>query len=142
MSKHDRDGGSVFQIGSQQAGQINNIGRDQTVYGGQRAGASFAGVEPLREVERLREALAGSGLDAPTRRAATRSLDEVEEELERDSPDRQKVAGGLERLTETFTRAGSLAKAGVELAGPLRQLAIWLGPLGKTVLAMVPLLFP
>jgi hypothetical protein len=126
--------GGVFNIGSQQAGVVNNVAGDQTI------GQLQAGLEvgALAAVGDLRSALAAAGLPEPERRAAGRAVDEVEGELRRPAPDRRRVAGRLEELAGLLGRAGALAAAADRLVPPLQHLAGWLGPAGHALLALLP----
>jgi hypothetical protein len=125
-----------LHIGNQQAGVINNAGRDQRISGGQK-GTLVASAECLHAAEDLRAAVAATPLDHVTRATAEGELDVVDAELSSAAPDRHRVATSLERLTRLLTAAGALATAGQALAGPLTTLAGWLGGLGAPVLALL-----
>jgi hypothetical protein len=111
-------------------GQINQAGRDVNVT---NVGSSL---DALVATDALRAELARLGLAPDARRAAEDDLDEVERELRRPEPDRERIAGRLESLTEVLSSAGALAAAGTALLGPIGAIAGFLGPLGKAVLEL------
>ena len=111
-------------------GQINQAGRDVNVT---NVGSSL---DALLATDALRAELGRLGLSPEARRAAEDDLDEVERELRRPEPDREKVAGRLESLTAVLSSAGALAAAGTALLGPIGAIAGFLGPLGKAVLEL------
>ena len=111
-------------------GQINQAGRDVNVT---NVGSSL---DALLATDALRAELGRLGLSPAARRAAEDDLDEVERELRRPEPDREKVAGRLESLTGVLSSAGALAAAGTALLGPIGAIAGFLGPLGKAVLEL------
>src|SRR5690242_2374616 len=109
----------TFNIGSQQAGQINNVQGDQHIAGGQHAvfGTDAVARQAVRD---LRRALAETTLDRRDGVAARRELDEIDAGLGAARPDRHRAAGALERLTWLLSSAGALATAGAALVEPLR----------------------
>ncbi|WP_066374987.1 hypothetical protein [Herbidospora mongoliensis] len=117
----------TFNIGNQHAANINNVGGDQTIHGGQR-GTVHAG-EPNDWAQSLVTRLRALGLQDE---AAEAEL--IRAELARSQPDREAVATRLERLTGALTSAGAIAQAGQSLHGPLSALAGWLGALGAPVM--------
>jgi hypothetical protein len=99
-------GGSPFNIGSQQAGVINNVAGDQIVTHGE--GTLTIGL--LDAVSEVRSVLATTpALSATEREHADSSLDAIEAELRRPEPDRARVAHGLTHVTKTLQQAGALA---------------------------------
>lgn len=127
------DTGATFNIGSQQAGTISNVGRDQTV--GHLEGALHASV--LRAVADLRAAIADDALPQPARQQADQALDAVEGELGRPTPDKARVAARLEGLLGVLSRFGMLATATEHLIAPLQRIATWLGPAGRGLLDLL-----
>jgi hypothetical protein len=126
-----------FNIGSQQAGVINNVAGDQRVVGGQH-GTLVTTEDAVNSVGELRAALDQVTLDPETRATARRHVEEIESELqEQPEPDRAKVAGVLERLARLLTAVGAVATAGNALVGPLQALAGWVGALGAPTLALL-----
>jgi hypothetical protein len=126
----------TFNIGSQQAGQINNVQGDQHIAGGQHAvfGTDAVARQAARD---LRRALAEATIDRRNAAGARRELDEIDAGLGAARPDRHRVAGALERLTRLLSSAGALVTAGAALVEPLRALAGWLGGLGAPVLQLL-----
>jgi hypothetical protein len=125
-------GGPVFNIGSQQAGAINNIGGDFNA--GRVEGTLQAGV---LLVGGLREALDQAPLAPEVRARAGRIVRDVERELEQPQPDKPGIAQRLEGLTRLLSGAGALAAAGDRLLPVLRELAGWLGPAGAGLAALL-----
>lgn len=128
----------TFNIHNQQAGVINNVGRDQHISGGQRGQVSVG--QARDAVQDLRDGLAATALAQAPAAEAGALVDELEADLAEPEPDRFRVAGALERLTRLLTATGSLVTAGAVLVGPLQTLATWLGTLGQPVLGLLPML--
>ncbi len=122
-------GGSIFNIGSQQAGAIYQAGRDQVIH--DTSGSLSIGV--LNAMSDLRAALATAEIPSSQRRAAEVALDEAETELKHPAPDKQRIAHRLEAVARALSRAGALAGA----VDSLRKLAGWLGPAGLTLLKLL-----
>jgi hypothetical protein len=125
-----------FNIGSQSAGNINNVGRDQHVHGDQR-GVVLTLDDARSAARQLRRALDVADLDAHTAAAGRRSVDELETELASESPNPGKIAPALRRLTESLAAAGALAAAATGLSAPITTIATWLGSLGAPVLQLL-----
>jgi hypothetical protein len=128
----------TFHINSQQAGVINNVGRDQHITGGQQGQISVG--QARDAVQDLRDGLAATHLEQAPATEAGALVDRLEADLAEPEPDRSRVAGTLERLTRLLTATGSLVAAGAVLVGPLQTLATWLGTLGQPVLGLLPML--
>lgn len=126
---------ATFNIGPQNAGVINNVGGDQTINQGQHGTLAMGHVEALAA---LRAAV--QTLPPETAEAAKAELDEAADALDRPEPDKPRAARALERLTRTLTSAGAFAAAGAALIGPLEALGRFLGPIGATVLSLLPAL--
>ena len=89
----------------------------------------------MREaLEALRSTVASADLDGGQNREATRQLAEIEAAVGSVTPEPERVAGPLERLTRLLVAAGPIAAA----VGPLQTLAAWLGQLGAGVLRLLP----
>lgn len=125
-----------FNIGSQIAGNISNVGGDQHVHGDQR-GVALSSDDARSAVRQLRRALDVADLDARTATAGRRSVEAIDTELARESPDPGTIAELLRRLTESLTSAGALASAATGLAAPITTIATWLGSLGAPVLQLL-----
>jgi hypothetical protein len=121
------------RIDGENHGDVIQAGRDANV-------TKIIGTDPLDAllaVGRLRAALDGLKLPPDQRVSAARTIDELEAELRRTQPDREKVAGGLQRLTSLLKAAGSIAASGAALLGPIGTIAGWLGPLGAAISSSV-----
>lgn len=130
---------ATFEIGSQNAGSIQNVGGDLTI-GELHVEAAWSTVEVRQELARLQEEVARSALPPAARAAAGAAVDAAAAEAGRPTPDRGRIAELLRDATTVFGEAGALATAGTGLVESLRRTATVLGPAGKTALALLPLL--
>ncbi|GAA1836417.1 hypothetical protein GCM10009836_13580 [Pseudonocardia ailaonensis] len=119
-----------FHIGSQTAQVITNV--DGDFHGNVQVGA------PPEMVGDLARAVAAIPLDRARGRFARRELDDLAEAARAPRPERARMAGALTRLTRLLQGAGALLAAAAPLLAPLKALALWLGPLGLPVLALLP----
>lgn len=126
----------TFNIGNQNAANINNVGRDQHITGGQ-TGIVVTPEQAQQAFAQLRAGVQGTPLDPATSAAAQTELREVEAGLRQPEPDRKRIAGRLERLTRILLDAGSLTSAASALVAPLRTLAQWLGAAGAPILGLL-----
>jgi hypothetical protein len=125
-------GGPIFNIGSQQAGSINNVAGDFNV------GTFESSLQTGNQlVTDLRRALDQTEMPARTRTEVGRELNAVERELGRPQPDKATVAERLERLTKMLTGAGALATAANTVLPILHTLAGWLGGAGAGLAALI-----
>jgi hypothetical protein len=122
--------GGVFNIGSQKGGTINQAGRDQFI--GESHGSFVAGA--LDAVSELSDALAATGLKREERQQSETMLREVDAELRSGHPDKSRIAGNLQRLSDALASAGVLATSADRLLGPLKRLAGLLGDAGGALL--------
>ncbi|MFD0276991.1 hypothetical protein ACFVHB_24220 [Kitasatospora sp. NPDC127111] len=120
----------VFNIGSQQGGVFNNVAGDQTVYGGQSSHFTADGQDVRTLVGELRSAVDQAQLPPAVAPEVKAELDSLDAEVARPEPDREVVAGRLNRITHLLKSAGALVAAGTGLLGPLSALAGWVGSLG------------
>lgn len=127
----------VFNIGSQSGGVVSNVGRDQHVTGGQH-GTSVSVADAQSAAQALKAVLTSLDLPPDVKAVAQQEAEQVERELGQSEPDREHVAGRLERLTRVLAGAGALASAGTALIGPLTTLAHWLGGIGAPLLRLLP----
>lgn len=127
----------TFNIGSQQAGQINNTGGDQTIYGGQHATISSP-ADALVALQVLRAAVDVAELPRAKKRSAKQHVEEIAEELRRPEPDKRGIAGRLADVTKILLAAGAFVSGGTSLAQAVSSLATWLGALGAGVVALLP----
>src|SRR5687767_13718285 len=98
----------VFNIGNQQAGQINMAGRDQYNSGGQH-GSVVPVADAHAAAQALWAALQHVDLPPTVREQMRQDVAAVEGSLAGAAPDRGEVAGRLERLTRSLGRYGALA---------------------------------
>jgi hypothetical protein len=127
----------VFNIGNQQAGQINMAGRDQYNFGGQQ-GSVVSNADAYAAVRALWVAVQKVDLPPSVRDQVREDVAAVERNLASSRPDQPQAAGRLERLTKVLGRYGALAAAGASLVGPLATLGRWLGPAGTALLGLLP----
>jgi hypothetical protein len=130
---------ATFEIGSQNAGSIQNVGGDLTI-GELHVEAAWSAVEVRQELARLQEEVARSALPPAARATAGQAVEAAAAEAGRPTPDRGRIAELLGEATTVVGEAEALARAGSGLVESLRQAATVLGPAGKTVLALLPLL--
>ena len=90
--------------------------------------------QALNAVRTSRRSLARLELPEQVRSEVGQALDEIEDELRIPSPDRGVVTAWLERFTELLTNAGAVEQAGASLVRPIRQIAVWVGPMGAALL--------
>lgn len=130
---------ATFEIGSQNAGSIQNVARDMTI-GELNVQASLDARAVRRELAELRSEAARLPLLHADRVALDGALAAAEREAAAVRPDRGRIAQLVERATHVLAEAGALAAAGGGLAESLRRTAVALGPAGKALLALLPLL--
>ncbi len=132
----------TFNIGSQSGGVVNNVAGNQRVEGGQH-GVMVSREDAASAAATLLELLASTHLTALSdedRASVHEDAAVITEEMAAPEPSPQKVAGRLERLTSVLSAAGAFVGAGAALVAPLTSIASWLGPLGGSVLQMLPVL--
>ena len=129
----------TFEIGSQNAGSIQNVAGDLTI-GELSVQASWDAGAVRRELGRCAEETARVPLSHADRVAVDGALAAADTEAARPEPDRGKIARLVERATQVLADAGALAAAGSGLVENLRRIAVALGPTGKALLALLPLL--
>jgi chorismate mutase len=120
---------TTFNIGSQNAGSIQNVGGDMVVRGGIRGTATVHLVELQGRLADLRQEIDRVALPAESRAVAMQALAEAEAEAAAPAPRPSRIAQSLRRVTETLEDAGVLASAAV---GAVRALG--------SALSLVPLL--
>jgi hypothetical protein len=130
---------TTFEIGSQNAASIQNVGGDLTI-GELHVEAAWSAVEVRQELERLRDELARAALPPDHRAAAEEAVGAAAAEAGLPAPSRGRIAELLHEATTVVGDAGGLATAGRGLVESLRRTATLLGPAGKTLLALLPLL--
>ena len=120
---------TTFNIGSQNAGSMQNVGGDMVVRGGIRGTATVHLVELQGRLADLRQEIDRVALPAESRAVAMQALAEAEAEAAAPAPRPSRIAQSLRRVTETLEDAGALAGAAV---GAVRALG--------SALSLVPLL--
>jgi hypothetical protein len=130
---------TIFEIGSQNAASIQNVGGDLTI-GELHVEATWSAVEVRQELERLQKELARIVLPPERRADAEQAVGAAAAEAGLPAPSRGRIAELLREATAVVGDAGGLATAGTGLVESLRRTATLLGPAGKTVLALLPLL--
>lgn len=91
----------------------------------------------LAELQHIRQVLDVLPLPEETTTVAHRELSASEVALLGGAPDRQLIAGSMERLALELCRSGALDHAGQALAGPLRTFADWLGETGQPIRRLI-----
>src|SRR3954453_23762841 len=129
----------TFNIGNQNAGNINNVGRDQHITGGQ-TGIVVTSEQALQALTDLRAGIEATHLDPVPTVAAQTELRDIEADLHQPEPGRSRIAPRLERLPRLLLPAVSLASAVAALVAALVMLAHWLGALGAPILSLLPAL--
>ena len=130
---------TTFEIGSQTAGSIQNVGGDLAIEH-LHVEATWSAVEVWQELARVQEQVAKIPLPHTARVAAEGALAAAASEAAAPEPDRGRIAQLLERTTHVLGDAGALTTAGTGLAESLRRATVALGPAGKAALALLPLL--
>jgi hypothetical protein len=97
---------TTFNIGSQNAASIQNVGGDMVVHDGIRATASLHLTELRGQLARLREEIDGLALSAEARSAASVALAQAEAEAAAPAPRSKRIARALRRVQETLNEAG------------------------------------
>ena len=128
---------ATFNIGQQNAANIQNIGGDATFEGGIYADASWETLELRRTIELTREEVAGLGLPAQQLEAVNRSLDAATKEAAVEKPDRYTVAEHLAAAAHALKETGALVTAGTGVVKALRRATELLGPAGLATIATV-----
>jgi hypothetical protein len=119
---------TTFNIGSQNAGSIQNVGGNMVVEDGIRGTANVHVIELRDRLAQLRCEIDGVALPAESRAIATEALAEAEAEAATPAPRSNRIAQSLRRVTETLNGAGVLASAATGLVHALGS-AISLVPL-------------
>ncbi|WP_433065226.1 hypothetical protein [Dactylosporangium sp. CS-033363] len=125
----------TFNIGNQQAANINNVAGNQYNAGGQYATVTIG--EAHAAVRALQAAVQRLAVPEDLRGHLLRDAAAVERAVVAGTADKPEVAGRLERVTRALAHAGAFAAAGAGLVGPLTTLGQWLGPAGSALLALL-----
>lgn len=97
---------TTFNIGSQNAASIQNVGGDVVVQGGVHATANLHLIELRGQLAQLREDIDRLALPAETRAAASEALAEAAAEAAAPAPRSNRIARALGRVQETLDDAG------------------------------------
>ncbi len=128
---------ATFNIGQQNAANIQNIGGNATIEGGIHATATWETLELRRTIARTREEVAGLALAPEALETVNQSLDAASEEAAAVKPDRYKVGEHLGAAARTLKEAGALVGAGTSVVQALCRAAQLLGPAGLATIATV-----
>jgi len=93
-----------------------------------------------QELTRLAEEIARTSLPHSSLVAAEGALAAAAAEAAGPTADRARIVQLLERATHVLDDAGALSTAGRGVVESLRRTAVVLGPAGKALLALLPLL--
>ena len=97
---------TTFNIGSQNAASIQNVGGDMVIHDGIHAAASVHVVELRAQLAQLREDLDGLALPPQRRALACEALAEAEAEAATPAPRPNRIARSLRRVGEALNDAG------------------------------------
>jgi hypothetical protein len=106
---------TTFNVGSQTAASIQNVGGDMVVQGGIHGTANVHVIELRDRLAQLGEEIDRLALPADGRAAAREALAEAEAEAAAPAPRSKRIADSLRRVTETLNDAGVLASAAVNV---------------------------
>jgi hypothetical protein len=119
---------TTFNIGSQNAGSIQNVGGNMVVEDGIHGTANVHVIDLRGRLVQLREEIDRLALPADNRACAREALAEAEAEAAAPAPRSNRIADSLRRVTKTLTDAGVLASAAVGVGRALAS-AVSLVPL-------------
>src|SRR5262245_12506263 len=121
---------TTFNIGRQNAANIQNIGGDAVIHGGVQATATWETLELRRAIARAQDGLGELALPQAIHEDVSRSLEAAANEAAQPKPVRHDVAEHLAAATETLREADALVDAGSNVVGGLRRAVAMLGPIG------------
>jgi hypothetical protein len=137
MSKNSISiGGSVSQS-AVVAGDQNKV--QQTREAMPAAPREIKTEETMRALRALRELL--EKLDTKDRGKISRALSDAQEEAQKPTPDKEEVAGALERVVKYAKTANGIGEVVVELKRPLSVIASWVGttaPIAARLFGLMP----
>ena len=111
---------TTFNIGSQNAGSIQNVGRDMVVDRGIHGSANMHVSELRGCLAELKAEVDRLGLPTETRAAAYAAIAEAEAEAAAPEPRSKRIGDSLRRVTKALGEAGALTNAvGGTLEGAL-----------------------
>ena len=106
---------TTFNIGSQNAGAIQNVGGNMVVQDGIHGTANVHVVELRDRLAQLREEIDQLALPAESHVAASEALAEAAAVAAAPVPRSQRIADSLRRVTDTLNDAGALTSAAVSV---------------------------
>jgi hypothetical protein len=110
---------TTFNIGSQNAGSIQNVGGDMVVQHGIHGSANMQVVELRERLAELKAQVDRVALPPETRAAANTALADAEAEAAVPKPRPKRIGASLRRVTKALADAGALTNAGAGLAQAL-----------------------
>jgi len=110
---------TTFNIGSQDAGSIQNVGRNMVVQDGIHGTANVHVTELRGRLAQLREEIDRLALPAESRALTREALAEAEAEAAATAPRSKRIADSLRRVIETLTEAGAMATAALSIGHAL-----------------------
>jgi hypothetical protein len=120
----------TFDIETQPAAAITNIGGEAVMHDGIQATATWETLELRRAIARARDGLGELALPRAVQEDVSRSLEAAANEAAQPKPDRHDVAEHLAAATATLKEADALVDAGSNVVGGLRRAVAMLGPIG------------
>ena len=97
---------TTFNIGSQNAASIQNVGGNMVVHDGVHGTANVHLIELRAQLAQLRDDIDRLALPAESRALASEALAEAEAEAAAPVPRSNRIAHALRRVTETLNDAG------------------------------------
>ena len=128
---------STFNIGQQNAANIQNIGGDAVIHGDIQATASWETLELRRAIARAQAGVGELALPPPLLENVNRSLEAAANEAALPKPDRHDVAEHLAAATTTLKEADALVDSGSNVLGGLRRAVALLGPIGLALVGVL-----
>jgi hypothetical protein len=125
-----------FNTGNQQAGNINMVGGNQFIQGGQCA-YTVAPPEVLAALETLRRHLAELLPDPAERAKADRELHHLDQGLAAGHVTKTEAANLLSRIVDAAQATGTIVSAATKAGAAVTALAHWLGPAGAALTHMI-----
>jgi hypothetical protein len=110
---------TTFNIGSQNAGSIENVGGDMVVHGGIHGTANVQILELRDRLAELKAEVDRLALPAATQAAAREALADAEAEAATPNPRPNRIRNSLRRVTGALEDGGALATAGLGLVRAL-----------------------
>jgi hypothetical protein len=127
---------TTFNIGSQNAASIQNIGGDAVINGGVHAVATQH-IDLRGAITRVQQEAAAVPLEPPARATVECALNAAAAEAASEAPDRGRVAELLGTATSALRAAGAFGAGASTLVEAIRQAATVLGPLGAAAVALL-----